>query len=372
MASSFIPINKPIMGDEEVEAVKQVIASGILTDWRPQGGPMNRRFEECFASFIGVRYAVAVSSGSAALHAALLAAGVKPGDEVIVPAFTFPATANMVLMAGAKPVFADISTETYNIDLESVKKLISARTKAIIPVHLYGLPADMDPVMELAEEHGLMVIEDAAQAHGAKYKGRYTGTLGHMACFSFYPSKIISTGEGGMVTTNDEELALKLRSIRTHGQVKGFDSKILGHNYRMPEIEAAIGLVQMKRLPGFLEARRRNAKLLTEGLSDLDELKLPVEPPGLNHCWYLYTVRLTKRQYLRDLIVKRLNQAGIGAAIYYETPVPLLPLYSRLRRRSTYLNAIVASRSVFQLPVHPGVSEEQALNITKEVKKALT
>ncbi|MCD6510036.1 MAG: DegT/DnrJ/EryC1/StrS family aminotransferase [Thermoprotei archaeon] len=367
----MIPINKPVLGREEIEAVTRVLESGILTNPSPQGGPMVRRFEEVFARFIGVKHAIAVNSGTAALYAALLAAGIGPGDEVIVPAFTFVATANVVLMVGAKPVFVDIDLTTYNIDVEAVRRKITDRTRAIIPVHLYGLPADMDPLMELAEEHDLIVIEDACQAHGSAYKGKKAGSLGHMAAFSFYPSKIITTGEGGMVTTNDDELAEKLRMIRTHGQIKGYDTVILGANLRMTEIAAAIGVVQMERISEFLRMRRRNASLLTEKLEENEEIILPSEPKEFTHNWYLYTIRVNKHN--RDRLLMELRKAGIGTVAYYPTPLHKLPLYARMGYSKEHLpNSEHAAKTVLSLPVHPQVSEEQIAFIAETLKGLLT
>jgi len=365
----LIPINLPLLGEEEVEAVKEVIGSGRLTEWRVEGGPKCREFERAFASYVGAKHAIAVSSGTAALHAALMALGTGPGDEVIVPDLTFVATANAVLLTGATPVIVDIDPETYNISVEAVAKAISERTKAVVAVHLYGLPADMDPLMELAERHGIYVVEDAAQAHGSGYKGRKAGALGHVACFSFYSTKVMTTGgEGGMITTDDNELAWKLRSIRTHGQRSGYDTERLGHNYRLTEIQAAIGLVQLRKLPGFLDARRRNAALLTERLQLVDEVKTPVEPPGFTHNWYLYTVEVASS--IRDRLVNALNAKGIGAAVYYRTPVHATPLHAKLSKKAGELsNAERASKQVLQLPVHPAVSEEQVKWIADEVAR---
>ncbi|RLF15537.1 MAG: aminotransferase DegT [Thermoprotei archaeon] len=366
----MIPINRPMLGDEELRAVEEVIKSGRLTEWRPAGGPLTREFERAFASYIGVKHAIAVNSGTAALHAALMAAGIGEGDEVIVPSLTFVATANAVLLVGARPVIVDVDLETYNVKVDEVKRALTDRTKAIIPVHLYGLTADMDPIMEVAEEEGLIVIEDAAQAHGAEYMGRKAGSLGHMACFSFYSTKVITTGEGGMITTNDDELAEKLRSIRTHGQREGYDTYMLGHNYRMTELQAAIGIAQLKKISYFLEARRRNARILSETLSEVEGVSLPIEPRGYRHCWYLYTVRV--REELRDMLVERLNAKGIGAAVYYRIPVHRTPLHEKVARRVGDLrNAEVASRTVLQLPVHPGVSEDQAAYIGRVFIKLL-
>jgi len=291
---------------------------------------------------------------------------IGPGDAVVVPDFTFVATANAVLLAGATPVLVDVDPETYNISVEEVERAITERTKAIIAVHLYGLPADLDPLMELAERRGLYVIEDAAQAHGSEYKGRKTGSLGHLACFSFYSSKVMTTGEGGMLTTNDDELAWKLRSIRTHGQRAGYDTERLGHNYRLTEIQAAIGLVQLGKLEGFLEARRRNAEALTKTLRGMEGLKTPLEPPGLKHNWYLYTVEV--EDSMRDRLVDALNKEGIGAAVYYRAPIHATPLHAKLARKVGRLsNAERASKRVLQLPVHPAVSASQAEWIGRRV-----
>lgn len=364
-----IPINKPLIGEEEVRAIREVIDSGILTSASVDGGPKVREFESRFASFVGSRYAVAVSNGTAALHLALLAAGVGPGDEVIVPPFTFVATATVVLLVGAKPVFADIDPETYNIDPENIRKLISPRTKAIIPVHLYGLPADMDPIMEIANDHNIVVIEDAAQAHGASYKGRMIGSIGHMGCFSFYATKNMTTGEGGMITTSNKEYWERLRMLRTHGQVKGYDPHILGYNYRMPEIEAAIGLVQLSKLSRFLEIRRRNAMILNELLGDVEGVRIPYEPSGSRHSWYLYTVSVDKN---RDLLREKLNAVGIGASVYYEVPVHLTPLFRGMGfSEGMYPSAESVARKVLSLPVHPGLSENDMVFIYESVKKFL-
>ncbi|MDO8123839.1 MAG: DegT/DnrJ/EryC1/StrS family aminotransferase, partial [Candidatus Hermodarchaeota archaeon] len=264
----FIPSNLPILGAEEIAAVTEVLESGMLTH-KSGSGTFVRRFEEAFAKFVGAKHVIAMNSGTAALHAALLAFDVKAGDEVIAPPFSFIATTNMVLLNGAKVVFADISPDNFNLDPAKVEAAITPKTRAILPVHLYGHPADMDPLVELAQKHGVRIIEDAAQAHGSKYKGRDVGTIGDVGCFSLYPSKVITTGEGGLLTTNDDELAETLRQIRTHGEIRPYEYVQLGHNYRLPELQAAIGVEQMKRLPDFLEKRKKNAEHLTSHLADV-------------------------------------------------------------------------------------------------------
>jgi len=370
-----IPINKPLLGEEEIAEVVKLLRRGALTSSPPEGGSYVRSFEEEFASFVGVKSAVAVNSGTAALYLSLLAIGVGPGDEVLVPSLTFAATANAVLLVGAKPVFVDVDPKTYTMDPSDLERKVGERARAVIPVHLYGLMADMDSITSIAEERGIAVIEDAAQAHGSEMRGRRAGSLGLTGCFSFYPSKVMTTGEGGMITTNDVELAEALRSLRTHGQEWAGGELVvtrLGGNFRMPEIEAAIGRVQLRKLPKFLELRRRNAKLMTDLLQGLKGLDLPFEPEGYRHNWYLYTVKFEDPS-LRDRVKDHLNRKGIGATIYYKTPVHLMPLYRKLLNTREGLLPVTEelSRRLLSLPVHHGMSEEDVRRVAEEVKEAL-
>ncbi len=371
-----IPINKPVLGEEEIAEVAKLLRQGALTSPSPEGGLNVRLFEEEFASFVGARSAVAVNSGTAALYLSLLAIGVGPGDEVLVPSLTFVATANAVLLLGAKPVFVDVDSRTYTMDPSDLERKISERARAVIPVHLYGLMADMESITSMAEKRGIAVVEDAAQAHGSEIKGRRAGSLGLAGCFSFYPSKVMTTGEGGMITTNDVELASVLRSLRTHGQER-VDGELvvtrLGGNFRMPEVEAAIGRAQLRKLPKFLEARRRNARLLTELLQGLKGVELPFEPEGYRHNWYLYTVKFENPR-LRDMVKDYLNCRGIGAAIYYKTPVHLMPLYRKLFNTGEGLLPVTEelSRRLLSLPVHHGMSEEDVQRVAEAVKEALS
>lgn len=367
----FIPSNRPILGEEEIAAVTDVLRSGMLTH-KSGAGKYVRLFENAFAKFIGSKEAVAVNSGTAALHACLLATDIKPGDEVIAPPFTFIATTNMILLLGGKVVFADIDPTTYTLNPQAVEAAITTKTKAIIPVHLYGHPTDMDPLLELAKTHNLTIIEDAAQAHGSQYKGKPVGTIGDMACFSLYPSKVITTGEGGVITTDNKELAQRLRRIRTHGEIRPYEFIMLGHNYRMPEIEAAIGSEQVKRLPKFLAQRRQNAEFLSKHLSDIPEIILPTEASWAIHNWYLYTIRIpTPRN--RDKIQKTLHDAKIGAAIYYEVPLHLTPIYQRLFGYKAGLMPVSeqAAKQVLSLPVHPALTKEEISWIIEQVHQAL-
>jgi len=354
----MIPTNAPQIGQEEIEAVKKVLESGILTTGLG-AGPKVKEFEESFAKFVVAKHAVAVNSGTAALHMALLAANVRQGDEVILPSFTFTATAEIVVLAGAKPIFVDINPQTYTLSPEAIEKAVTKKTKAVIPVDLYGLSAEMKIVREIAERHGLVVIEDAAQAHGAAYHGKPPGFYADFACWSFYASKNMTTGEGGMVTTNSEEYAEKLRCIRTHGEREKYTSVMLGHNYRMPEMEAAIGCVQLKKLPSFLEKRRRNAEILSKRLKNAQKLELPKEPRGFKHSWYLYTVRLEEAEASkRDKIVAKMRERGIGVGVYYNPPIHLMPFYRKFKRHKL-IETEKASKQVFSLPVHPGVTTKQ-------------
>ncbi len=360
----------PLIDQEEIKAVTKVLKGGMLTG-RFGSGPMAKQFEGNFAKFFRAKHAVAVNSGTAALYMALWAAGVKAGDEVILPSFTFIATAEVVALIGAKPVFVDIKLNTYNIDPDKLGAAISRKTKAIIPVDLYGLSAEMDRVKEIADKHNLILVEDAAQAHGASYRGKPPGYFANMACWSFYASKNMTTGEGGMVTTNNDEYAGKLRLIKSHGETEEYKASVLGHNYRMPEIEAAIGIVQLKKLPMFAAKRRKNAEDLTERLHGFEQLVLPVEPRGCRSSWYLYTIRIRKGSAKdRDIIVEDLRNKGVGATVYYPTPVHQMAYYQQF---GTYLlpNTEKVAQQVFSLPVHPAVTRENVQYIARAVEVAL-
>ena len=366
----MIPINKPLLGEEEINAVVKVLRSGMLTS-RTESGSMVDKFQNAFKRFMKAKHAFAVNNGTAALHLSLLAAGVGHGDEVIVPSFTFVATAETVLLAGAKPVFVDIKPETYNINPDAIEEAVSGRTKAIVPVDLFGFPADMKPVRKIAEEQGLVVIEDAAQAHGAEYDGKPCGSLAHLTCWSFYASKNMTTGEGGMITTSIDEYAEKLPYMRTHGEKEEYVSSIIGGNFRMPEIEAAIGNEQLSKLPNFLKLRHQNAERLGGLLEDIGSLQLPTEPSGGKHSWYLFTVRLKgANKWNRDKIVEELRTLGVGATVYYRIPIHLMPLYHGFGPYDLPFTEEAASQ-VFSLPVHPAVTSEQIDFIAVSTQKVL-
>ena len=367
----MIPINLPKIGEEEIQAVVKVMRSGYLTNGLG-AGPVVTQFENNFAKFAGAKHAVAVNTGTAALHAAIAAVGVTLGDEVILPSFTFVATAEAVVLAGGKPVFTDIDAETYNLSPAAVEKNITKKTKAIVPVDLYGLSADMEPIREIADKQGLAVVEDAAQAHGLTYKGKPPGAFADAACWSLYASKNMTTGEGGVVTTNDEKTAEVTRMVRTHGEKAKYASEILGCNYRMSEIQAAIGVVQLEKLPAFVAKRTENAQRLTEILSKTEKLCLPHEPEGGKHSWYLYTVRLYKgTESERNKILDELHKKGIGAEAYYVNPVHQMPYYLNSFGTRKLPETEKAAKQVFSLPIHPGVTEEQVDFIGKTLLQLL-
>jgi dTDP-4-amino-4,6-dideoxygalactose transaminase len=354
----MIQINAPQIDEREIEAVVKVLRTGMLTHGLG-AGPMVTEFESAFAKFVKAKHAIAMNSGTAALHSALVAVGVKAGDEVILPSFTFVATAEAVVFTGAKPVFVDITPDTYTISPRAIERAITKKTKVIMPVDLYGMPADMQPIREIAEKHGLKIVEDAAQAHGATYKGKPAGAFADAACWSFYGSKNMTTGEGGMLTTDNDEIAEAPRYIRSHGEKQKYKSLMLGHNYHMPEIEAAIGCVQLKKLPKFVAKRRENAKRLTQKLQKAKSLKLPREPDGFKCSWYLYTVRLKNaNREERDGLVEKLKQKGIGAFVCYVNPIHLMPYYRKFGK-CRLPETEKASSQVFSLPVHPGVTPKQ-------------
>jgi len=370
---NLLRINQPFLGREEIEAVAEVLRDGVLTD-KSGSGPRVLQFEKEFARYVGSRHAVAVNSGTAALHSALMASEIGRGDEVLLPSFTFSATAGSVMMTGAKPVFVDIDPKTYCLRVDSVEGKVSSRTTAIMPVHLYGLPADMGHIRELARKHNLVIIEDAAQALGAEYQDKKIGAIGDATCFSFYGVKNITTGEGGMVTTNDNELAENLRSIRVHGEDRPYWVSRLGHNYRMSEIAASIGIVQLKKLPSFLEKRRKNSSYLSTKLSDSKKLDLPVEPEDRKHSWHLYTVRMKGANAgKRNRVVEKLRAKNIGASVYYETPVHLLPLYRKMGNlyKGDLRETERAARQVFSLPIHPMVGQDDLDELSSVLEKIL-
>ena len=358
-----IPINIPLIGKEEIDEVRSVLLEKSLTSAANAGGRRVQEFEKLLSSFVKSRYAVAVNSGTAALQAALYTLDLKKGDEVLLPSFTFVATANAIVSVGAKPVFADILKQNYTIDPNDLRKKITRKSKVIIPVHLYGNMAYMDEISEIANKHNLEIIEDSAQSLGSTYKGKHSGTFSTLGCFSMYAAKVITSGEGGAIVTNDKKIFEKLRKIRNHGMLHGYDTRLLGLNLRLPEINAAIAKIQMKKLTKFLNQRRKNAKILSELLSDLN-ISIPHERKGEKINWYLYTIATKDR----NKIMKKLNLKGIGATVYYSIPVHRTPFYKNKSRLSV---TEWAALHVLSLPVHPLVRKQNLYQMAQIVKQAV-
>lgn len=351
----FIPVSHPVLDGNE----RRYVMECLETSWISANGRFVPLFESAFAQYCGVEHAVAVSSGTAALHLALLALGVKPGDEVIVPALTYVATANAVVYCGARPVFADSEPQTWNLDPSELERLITPRTRGIVAVHLYGHPADMDPILKIASRHGLFVIEDAAQAHGAEYRGRRVGRFGSAAAFSFFGNKIITTGEGGMVVTEDGELAERMRWLRGQGMdpKRRYWFPIVGYNYRMTNLQAAVGLAQLERIDQRLEERRRIAQWYERHLAPLeDRVVLPRQQSWARHAFWLYSIVLGDTAPVeRDEVMTRLEERGIETRpVFY--PLHVLPPYEESRVCLPVAEQI-ANRGI-SLPTHPLLTEE--------------
>ena len=372
----MIPINRPWIDNEEKQEIIKVIDENALTSAARDGGKRVQDFESSLREFLNVKHVVSVNSGTAALHAALLALNIKTDDEVLLPSFTFVATANAVVASGAKPVFVDINTKDYTIDLHDLKKKISRKSKAIIPVHLYGHPADLTELNEIANQHSLYIIEDACQSLGSTYKNKQTGTFGTMGCFSMYASKVLTAGEGGAIVTNDDKLADTLKMIRNHGMVEGYDTQMLGLNYRLPELSAAIAKIQMKKLKTILNLRRQNSLLLSNLLETIISkynIKIPEEDQIKKFNWYLYTLAFNNSNNitLRDYIKKKLIENGIGVAVYYDPPVHKTPFYQKFSMNNDLQNTNWSSTHVLSLPVHPGVTEMDIQNMVNVLKREL-
>jgi dTDP-4-amino-4,6-dideoxygalactose transaminase len=357
VAQHTIPVAHPIIGEEEIDAVVAVMRSGNLVQ-----GRVVEDFERRFADIIGVRHAVAVSSGTAALHIAMLALGIGPGDEVITTPFSFVATGNAVLYTGARPVFVDIRADDFCIDPDLIESAITSRTRAILPVHLYGQAADMRAIQIIAQRHGLPIIEDAAQAHAASIDGRNVGTFG-LGCFSFYATKNVMTAEGGAITTDDDALANRLRMLRAHGAPTRYRHEILGFNYRMTDLHAAIGLVQLNRLEDLTRQRITNADYLN---SRIHNVVTPRAKQGRRHVYHQYTIRVRTE---RDQAARILAECGVGSGVHYPIPIHQQPLYRQLGYVDSLPVAEQASREVLSLPVHPALDRQDLDRIVAAVSR---
>ncbi|MFF0467921.1 DegT/DnrJ/EryC1/StrS family aminotransferase [Micromonospora zamorensis] len=355
--AEFIPPARPVIGEAEIEAAVKVLRSGMVVQ-----GPEVAAFEQEFGELVAGRHCVAVNSGTSALQLSLMALGFGPGDEIIVPSFSFAASANAVRLVGATPVFADIEPGSFCLDPAAVEAAIGPRTVAIMPVHLYGHPAAMDQIMAIAERHNLAVVEDAAQAHGASLGGTPVGAFGAAGCFSFYPTKNMHSLEGGMITTGDAGLARTLRLLRNQGMEQRYANEIVGANMRMTDVAAAIGRVQLRQLPDWTAQRQANAKFLDSRITGV------VTPPvadGAAHVYHQYTVRVRGD---RDAAQQRLTELGIGNAVYYPTPIHRLKPY--LTEDGTpgpweLPETERAAAEVISLPVHPSLSSEELERIAE-------
>jgi dTDP-4-amino-4,6-dideoxygalactose transaminase len=369
---------------ESISPEIRAAVEAVLTAQQFVLGPQGEALEREIAEASGARFGVGVASGTEALELGLHACGVKAGDEVIVPAFTFIATGSAVSALGARPVFADIEPATFNLDPEQLEGLITSRTRAIVAVHLFGLAADMDPILAVAEKHGIPVIEDNAQSFGATYKGRNTGSMGRLGCLSFYPSKNLgSYGDAGMIVTSDEKLAARLRALRNHGQTGQYLSTERGWNSRLDELQAAILRVKLRHLADWTATRQAHARLYDSLLEDLPGIVLPRVPSGREHVYYLYTIRVEGRAggYTRandrgnevrsDFVQQRLKERGIASTVYYPVPLHLQPLYASLGGKPGELRVSErAAREVLSIPLYAEMTREQIERVADAVRTA--
>jgi dTDP-4-amino-4,6-dideoxygalactose transaminase len=357
-----IPLSKVYMDDDIKKAVVEVLDSGwyILRE-------KVKEFEDKFAEFCGVKNAVCVSSGTAAIFLSLVALDIKAGDEVIVPSFSFIASAAPVIQVGARPVFVDVEARTYAADPKKIREAVTKRTKAVFPVHLFGHPANMDPILEIAEENDLRVIEDACQAHGAEYKGRKVGGIGHVACFSFYPSKNMTVcGDGGCVVMNDEEIAEKIRMLRDHGRREKYIFDALGYNMRFNEIQAAIGIKQLEKLPRWNEARRNVARMYNEALGEL--VTTPIEEKWAKHVYHLYVIRTKKR----DKLAEYLKQRGVSTLVHYPVPIHRQPAITGVLGEQPALKVTdKICEEVLSLPTYPSLTKPEVEYVSERISDFL-
>ena len=347
----MISLSKPFIGEVEKQAVMRVLDSGMIAQ-----GPEVAAFETEFSTLVSEHHCIAVNSGTSALHLALLASGVECGDEVIIPSFTFAATANAVSLCGATPVFVDIDLDTFTIDPNAINAALTAKTSAVMPVHLYGHPAKMDAISEICDKKGLLLLEDAAQAHLATFQSKPVGTFGTSA-FSFYPTKNMTSGEGGMIVTSDSDIARKSKLLRNQGMEKRYENEIVGFNNRMTDIHAAIGRVQLTSLAERTEKRKENANFFNKNLTTVST---PFIHPEAEHVFHQYTVRTPDRDSLIDLLTKE----EIGHGIYYPIPVHELPSFAK---EFDLPNTRIAAEEVLSLPVHPFLTEEEKSRIVEVI-----
>lgn len=364
-----VPLSKPYLGDEEIAAVTAVLQSDRLAL-----GPVTQDFEQRFADAIGCKYAIAVNSGTSGLHLAIRALGIGPGDEVITTPFSFIASANCILFEGATPVFVDVDPTTFNIDPALIEAAITPRTKAILPVHVFGEPADMDPILEIAQRHGLRVIEDACEAICATYKGRPIGAMGDCGIYGFYPNKQITTGEGGMITTNDKALADLFMSLRNQGRatdMQWLTHVRLGYNYRISELTSAVGVEQMKKLPEILRLRGEKAAFYQDLLSEIPEVRFPEGWDLADHSWFVYAVKVD--QHLRDPLISALGEKGVQAKAYFSPCIHLQEFYMRDfgYQEGDFPISESLSKEIVILPFYTSITESEIRYVRDSIFEAL-
>jgi len=354
------------LSEEEIQAAVRVLRSGALRQ-----GPECDAFENEFAALTGSKHAVSCANGSASLHLAYTAV-LKPGDEVLVPSFTFFATASMAIQSGIKPILCDVDPDTYLLDLADAEKRLTPKIRGIAPVHLFGNACDVDQVRAFARKHRLKIIWDAAQAQGTLWQGEDIGALAEAVCYSFYPTKNLFVGEGGMVTTPDEEIGHRMRFLRTHGQTAKYTHTMIGWNYRMTDVEAAIGRTQLKRLPVMLAARRRNAKILTEGLKDVKGLKLQRVTAQTTHSWHQYCLVVDEVAFgmSRDRLMEHLQKANVATAVHYPRGVHQQPIIEQLYGKMNLPVTECLTKTIMALPVHHKLSENDAHLIVSAIQEA--
>lgn len=378
---SFLPYGKQWIDNDDINEVIEILKSDFLTT-----GPKVREFEEAFASYVDAKYAVSFSNGTAALHGACFAADITKGDEVITTPMTFAASANCVLYQGGIPIFADIDKDTYNIDPNNIKKLINHKTKAIIPVDFTGQPVKLDEINRLAKEHDLIVIEDGAHALGTEYKGRKVGSISDMTMFSFHPVKHITTGEGGIITTNNKYFYEKLLQFRSHGITRDenklinnhgpwyYEMQFLGFNYRMTDIQAALGLSQLKKVDKFIKLRKEYVKLYNEAFSTYPQIAIPYQSPEGNSSWHLYIIRLNLEQLTVDRreIFEALQKENIGVNVHY-IPVYYQPYYQKLGyQKGLCPNAEKLYEEIITLPLFPAMTKQDVNDVIEAVNKVIS
>lgn len=362
----FIPVNEPLISKEAKRNIKEAVDTG----WISSSGKFVTQFEEEFAKRWGVKHAISVANGTGALHVALLSLGIKKGDEVIVPAFTMAASWMSILYTGARPVFVDCELDTYNIDVKKIEEKITSRTKAIMPVHIYGHPCDMDPIMKLARKYGLRIIEDAAEAHGATYKGKMAGTFGDIGCFSFYGNKIITTGEGGMIITNNDELANKCRKLKdlSHSQ-KRFIHDGIGYNYRMTNMQAAIGCGELKHLNAYIQKKEQMARLYNTLLANVPGIITPKAKENVRNVYWMYSILVDKEQFgiAKDDLRMKLKERGVDTRDFFYSPKDQ-PILTRIAASGkNFPNTDYIARHGLYLPSGLALTDRQIRYVCKTI-----